>query len=104
MSVATVLETVGSDVRGFFLKLANDVQKARQVWLILSSAQTRAVLLAVGSDAVKLVKDGSVAEAATGFSLTLDEAVVADIQKLIEDAKSGDAVIVGDLKALGIVL
>jgi hypothetical protein len=104
MSVETVLETVGSDVRAFFLKLAGDVQKARQVWQILSSAQTRAVLLAIGSDAVKLVKDATVAEAAKGFSLTLDEAVVADIQKLIADAKSGDGVIVEDLKALGIVV
>jgi len=36
--------------------------------------------------------------------LTLDEAVVGDIEQLIKDAEAGDAVVVADLKALGIVL
>jgi hypothetical protein len=102
MSVETVLATVGHDLKGFYTKLSADFQKAKMAWLIISSAQTRSVLLAIGSDAIKTVKDATEAGAAKGFSLTLDEAVLADIQKLIEDAKTGDGVIMADLKALGI--
>ena len=102
MSVATVLSTVGNDLKGFYTKLSADFQKAKQAWLIISSAQTRAVLIAVGSDAVKIVKDATVAASSSGLSLTLDEAVVADIKQLIADAKTGDGVILADLKALGI--
>ncbi len=104
MSVVTVLEAVGNDLKGFYTKLSNDFKKAKAAWLIISSAQTRAVLLALGSDAIKTVKDATAAGAAKGFSLTLDEAVLADIQQLIADAKAGDGVIVADLKALGIVV
>ena len=104
MSVVTVLTTVGDDVKSFYAKLSADLKKARQLWLIISSAQTRSVLLTIGSDAIKLVKDGSTAIGASGFSLTLDEAVVADIVQLVADAKTGDEVIVNDLKALGIAL
>ena len=104
MSVETVLSTVGNDLKGFYTKLSADFQKAKQAWLIISSAQTRAVLLAIGSDAIKTVKDADAAVAGNGLSLTLDEAVWADIQKLIADAKTGDGVIAADLRALGIVV
>ena len=104
MSVEMVLSTVGNDVKAFFAKLTADLQKARQVWLIVSSAQTRGVLLTLGADAIKLVKDTSAAAGSKGLSLALDEAVVADIQQLIKDAEAGDAVVMADLKALGISL
>jgi len=104
MSVETVLSSVGNDLKGFYTKLSADFQKAKMAWLIISSAQTRSVLLAIGSDAIKTVKDAMAAGSAKGFSLTLDEAVLADIQKLIEDAKTGDGVIMADLKALGITV
>lgn len=104
MSVETVLQTVGNDVKGFFAKLTADLQKARQAWLIISSAQTRGVLVTLGADAIKLVKDATAVAGTKGLSLTLDEAVLADIQQLIKDAEAGDAVIVADLKALGISL
>ena len=104
MSVGTVLAAVGDDLKGFYVKLSDDFKKAKQAWLIISSAQTRSLLLTIGSDAIKTVKDASAAGVAKGFSLTLDEAVVADIQKLIADAKADDAVIVADLKALGVVV
>jgi hypothetical protein len=104
MSVGTVLAAVGDDLKGFYTKLSNDFKMAKQAWLILSSPQTRAVLLAIGADAIKAVKDASAAGVAKGFSLTLDEAVIADIEQLIADAKTGDGVIVADLKALGIVV
>lgn len=104
MSVETVLTTIGHDLKSFYSKLAADLKIARQAWLIITSAQTRSVLLTVGADVVKLVKDASAAAGASGLSLTLDEAVLADVQKLIDDAKAGDAVIVADLKALGITL
>jgi hypothetical protein len=102
VSVATVLSTVGNDLKGFYAKLSADFQKAKQAWLIISSAQTRSVLLTLGSDAVKIVKDATGAVSSKGLSLTLDEAVIADIKQLIADAEAGDGVIVADLKALGI--
>lgn len=104
MSVAMVLSAVGNDLKGFYKKLATDFQKARQAWLIISSAQTRSVLLALGADAIKTVKDAEAAVQAGALSLALDQAVVADIKHLIADAKAGDGVIVADLKALGISL
>jgi len=102
VSVATVLSTVGNDLKAFYTKLSADFQKAKQAWLIISSPQTRAVLLTVGSDAVKIVKDATAAASSKGLSLTLDEAVIADIEQLITDAEAGDGVILADLKALGI--
>ena len=104
MSVATVLSTVGNDLKGFYAKLSTDVQKAKAAWQIISSPQTRSVLLTIGTDAIKAVKDITAAGAGGGLSLTLDEAVVADIQQIIADAKAGDGVIAADLKALGVVI
>ena len=103
MSVATVLSTVGNDLKGFYTKLSADFQKAKQAWLIISSAQTRAILLTIGSDAIKTVKDATAALQGGGLSLTLDSAVVADIKQLIADAETGDGVIMSDLKALGLI-
>ena len=93
---------MGNDLKAFYTKLSADFQKAKQAWLIISSPQTRAVLLTLGADAVKIVKDGTGAIASKGLSLTLDEAVIADIKQLIADAEAGDGVIQTDLKALGI--
>ena len=104
MSVGTVLAAVGDDLKGFYVKLSDDFKKAKQAWLIISSAQTRSLLLTIGADAIKTVKDASAAGAAKGFSLTLDEAVIADIEQLIADAKNDDAVILADLKALGLTI
>jgi hypothetical protein len=104
MSIVTVLDTVGNDLKGFYAKLVKDFKLAKQAWVLVSSAQTRAVLLAIGSDAIKLVKDAAAAGTAKGLSLTLDEALIADVEQLIADAKSGDAVIEADLKAVGIAV
>ena len=104
MNVVNVLSTIGNDVKGFYAKLAADLQKAKQAWLLISSAQTRSVLLTIGSDAIKLVKDATAAVSASGLTLKLDEAVIADIETLIADAQAGDDVIVEDLRALGIAL
>ena len=104
MSVSTVLAMIGEDLTAFYTKLAADVRKAKQAWVLISSAQTRAVLLAVGTDAIKLVKDVTDAVEAKGLSLALDAVALADIRQLIADAKTGDAVICADLKALGIEL
>jgi hypothetical protein len=104
VSVATVLSTVGNDLKSFYAKLSSDVQKAQAAWQIISSAQTRSVLLTLGTDAIKAVNAITAASAGGGLSLTLDEAVVAAIQQLIADAKSGDGVIQSDLKALGVLI
>ena len=102
MSVATVLSAVGNDLKSFYTKLSADFQKARQAWLIISSPQTRAVLITVGCDAVKIVKDASAAVGSKGLSLALDESVIADIKQLISDAEASDGVILADLKAMGV--
>jgi hypothetical protein len=99
-----VLSAVGNDLKSFYKKLSADVQKAKQAWLIISSAQTRSVLLTVGSDAIRIVKDATAAVSGGGLSLTLDAAVVSDIKQLIADAKAGDGVIETDLKTLGLTI
>ena len=103
MSIATVLSAVGNDLKGFYTKLSADFQKARQAWLIISSPQTRAILVTIGADAIKTVKDATAAAQGSGLSLALDAAVVADIKQLIADAQTGDGVIQSDLKALGLL-
>lgn len=104
MSVESVLGEVGHDVKGFFTKFIEDVAKAKAVWNIISSQQTRAILMKVGSDAITAVKDADAAAVASGLNLPLDLAVVNDIKQLIADAKAGEGVIVADLKTLGITL
>jgi len=104
MSAATVLLAVGNDLKGFYEKLSADFQKAKQAWIVISSPQTRAVLLTLGADAIKTVNDATAAVSGGGLSLTLDNQVIADIKQLIADAKTGDGVIVTDLAALGIKL
>jgi hypothetical protein len=102
MSAVTTLENVGNDVKGFFAKFAVDAQKAKAVWTALSSPQTRAVLIKLGTDAITLCKDADAAAIAGGLSLALDGATVNDIKQLVIDAKSADPVIAADLAILGI--
>ncbi len=102
MSVETTIAAVGNDVKSFFTKLVDDVKKAKAVWDIISDQQTRALLLKLGGDFVKAVKDGEAAVAAYGANLPADAALIADVQTLIADAQAGDGVLVADLKALGI--
>jgi hypothetical protein len=102
MSLESVLSTVGNDLKGFASKVAADWSKVKQAWTLISSPQTRALMLKIFADAVKLVKDGSGAVSASGTNLLLDVATLNDIKILIADAKAGDNVIVSDLKVLGI--
>ena len=104
MSVATVLQAVDNDVKGFFGKLVADFNKAKAVWSAISNPQTRALLMKIGADAIKLGKDADAAATAAGLSLALDLQTVADIKQLVADAKAGDGVIVADLKLIGINL
>ena len=103
MSAETVV-AIGTDVKAFFAKLTADLQRAKQAWQIISSPQTRSVLLALGADVVRLVKDAGAAAGAKGLSLSLDAAVLQDVQQLIKDAEAGDLVLVQDLKMLGLTL
>ena len=102
MSLESVLSTVGNDLKSFASKVAADWAKVKQAWTLISSPQTRALMLKIFADAVKLVKDGSGAVSAAGTNLLLDVATLNDIKTLIADAKAGDGVIVSDLKVLGI--
>jgi hypothetical protein len=104
MSLKSILTTVDNDAKGFFAKLSADVQKAKQVWTLVSSPQTRALALKITADAITTVKDAEAAAQAAGLNFALDSAVVADIKTLIADAKAGDGVVVSDLAVLGITL
>jgi hypothetical protein len=104
MSVTTVLTEVNNDVKGFFGKLAADFQKAKQIWTLIASPQTRALLIKVGSDAIKFVDDAETAVENKGLNFQLDEATYNDIKTLIADAKAGDGILIADLQVLGITL
>lgn len=104
MSVESTLAAVGTDIKSFWSKLTSDVAKAKAIWAIISSPQTRSVLLALGEAAVTAVKDAATSVEAGTINITLDTIVVSDINTLIADAKAGDAVIVADLKAIGVIL
>ena len=104
MSAETVLTTVETDLKTFWNHAKSVVTKAKAVWAIISSTQTRAAMIAVFNAAVTSVKDGTAAAEAGGVNVALDAAVVSDINALIAAVKAGDGVIVADFKAIGIVL
>jgi hypothetical protein len=104
MSVLTTVESLGTDVKGFFVKFIADVEKAKAIWQIISAQQTRALMIRLGGDAIKMVNDSASAISASGLNLSLDAITVADIKQLIADAKAGQPVIAADMKALGVVL
>ena len=102
-SLESKLAAVGNDVKGFFVQVAADVRRARQTWALISSSQTRSILVRVGADAIKFAKDSAMAVEAGGLVLALDAALVEDIKQLVADAKT-DGVLAADLKILGIAL
>lgn len=104
MSVESVISALGTDWKTFTAKLTADIAKAKAVWNIISSQQTRAILMKVGADAITVVKDTASAAESGGLNVQLDAQTVADINALIADAKTGDGVILADFKALGVVL
>ena len=104
MSVQSTISTIEGDVAGFWAKLKADVTKAKAVWAIISSQQTRSAMITVFNGAVKTVEDAEAAVQAGGVNMTLDANVVGDIKDLIAAVKAGDGVISSDFKAIGIVL
>lgn len=103
MSVETVVEAVGTDLKSFWSKLKEDIGKAKAVWNIISDQQTRSVLVTLGQQAITTVKD-AIAAGTNPSNIVLDEQVIADIKQLIVDAEAGDGVIIADFKAIGVVL
>ena len=104
MSVETVVEGMGTDVKSFFLKLSSDVAKAKAVWAIISSQTTRAAIILVTRDVIAAAVDAYDASKALGANVTLDSATVTAVEALVADFKAGDAVIAADMKAIGVVL
>lgn len=104
MSVLSVLEQVGNDVDKVWNDFKSDYAKAKAIWGLIRSPQTWSVLVALGKQAVTTFGAAEAAVGAEGTSLPLDATLIADIKTLYADAKAGDAVIVADLKALGITL
>lgn len=103
MSVEDVLKTVGGDIKGAFLKLVQDGKKLKAVWDIISSAQTRAFLIQVGSDVLKAAKDAEAAAGANGFNVQLDAQVLTDAKQIWADVEAGDGILTSDLKILGLI-
>lgn len=95
---------VEGDIKGFFTNLVSDIRKARQIWTLIASSQTRAFLIKVATDVLKFVQDAGGAIDAKGINFTLDSQVWTDAQQLIADAKAGDAIVTADLKILGITV
>jgi hypothetical protein len=104
MSVESVIETIGGDVTKVWDAFKSDYAKAKAIWNLIRSPQTWSVLVALGKQAVTTFGAAESAVGAEGTSLPLDATLIADIKALWADAKAGDAVIVADLKALGITL
>lgn len=104
MSVETTLAAVGTDLKSFWTKLKADIATAKAIWNIIDSPQTRSLVVTLAQQVITVVKDATTAIAADGVNFTIDAELVKDIQTLVADAKAGDAVIVADLKALGITL
>lgn len=92
------------DVLAFWAKLKEDFVKAKSVWTIISSPQTRALMVKVFNQTVTTVKAAVTAGESEGLNVQLDSTVVADVKELIADAQAGDKQIVADLKAIGIEL
>lgn len=101
MSLITTIET---DAVNILKEAASLVTKAKAIWNTFSSTQNRTLALTLFADAVKLVSDGTSAAEQGTFNLVLDEQVVADINKIVTDAKAGNTVITADLALLGIKL
>lgn len=104
MSVASILEDIGGDLVKAANAIAKEWVKVKAGWDIISSPQVRAIILTIAADAIKTVKDTETALTSGGVNMTLDTVVVADIKQLLADAKSGEGVIVADLKALNIAV
>jgi hypothetical protein len=104
MSVESVIASIGGDVKKVWTDLKADIAKGKAIWNIISSPQTRSVLVTLGEQAITTVEAGVAAGEVGAVNLALDATVVSDIKTIIADAKAGDAVIVADLAALGIKL
>ncbi len=104
MSVDTTIANLETDVKSFFGKFSADLKKAKAVWAIISSQQTRAALILIGKDTITAAVDAYAAGKALGANITLDTATVTAVETLVADAKAGDAVIQADLKGIGVVL
>jgi hypothetical protein len=96
--------TIEQDAVNIFKQAAAFVTKAKTIWVAFSSTQNRALALQLFADAIKVVNASVAAAQSGGVSIVLDEAVLADINQIINDAKAGNPVIVADLALLGITL
>jgi hypothetical protein len=104
MNVDTAIANLGTDVKSFFSKLNSDIVKGKAIWIIISSSQTRSTLILIGKDVITAALDAYNAGKALGANVTLDTATVTAVETLIADAKSGEAIIVNDIKAIGVIL
>jgi hypothetical protein len=104
MSVETTIASVEGDIKSFWSKFKSDATKAKAIWAIISSPQTRAAMVAVFNAAVVAVKGAVAAVEADGINITLDATLFTDIKALIAAAEAGDGVIKSDLAAVGIIL
>jgi hypothetical protein len=102
------LELAGQKIETFLENVINGEAKVVNA-LNSVSAPTKAVILSIVNDAVKVAASAAAAVAAgeafnIPATISLGTATIAGIQQLIGDAKAGEAQAVADLAALGIKL
>lgn len=100
------VEDVLADVGGALQRASDFYTKVKTTWAQVSGPTITAASN-VFYDAVQTLSSGeaAAAAAATGnisSTITLSQTTIANVQKLIADAKAGEAVAVADLQLLGI--
>lgn len=98
-------------IEDFFKKAGKDVEEVvvQLPKVLADSPQVKAAVQLTITDAVVAFKDleAEVADTETGNfvgTVTLAPATIAAIKQVIVDAKSGDQLVIADLKALGITI
>lgn len=108
MSIFNELALDGEKIETFLVNLVNGGKKLQALFTSLSP-KTLAAASAVFYDVVKTVAsaESAASSAASGNlagAVTLSETTFSLVQGLVADAKSGEAVIVADFKALEIAI
>lgn len=104
MSFLTEVEALGTKVENFIATVVKGTATLQKIWGALSGP-TLAAAAAVFYDVVTTLSDADSAAqaAATGnvlSTVTLSQTTITAVQKVIADAKAGEATVVADFKAL----
>lgn len=95
--IGSGLATAGRFIEHVF----TDISKVNEVFNSLTP-EAKQVALAIFTDITSVVADGTVAASGGGLNFAADAKIVADIEKLIADAKAGSADVVKMFTSLGV--